>query len=45
MPLERSALALLIGLCLTTAAPAQTPLRLLVWINGDKGCNLSLIHI
>jgi len=39
MPLERSALALLIGLCLTTAAPAQTPLRLLVWINGDKGYN------
>ena len=39
MPLERSALALLIGLCLTTAAQAQTPLRLLVWINGDKGFN------
>jgi maltose/maltodextrin transport system substrate-binding protein len=39
MRLERSALALLIGLCLTAAALAQTPLRLLVWINGDKGYN------
>ena len=39
MPLERSALALLIGLCLSAAACAQTPLRLLVWINGDKGYN------
>jgi ABC-type glycerol-3-phosphate transport system substrate-binding protein len=39
MRLERGALALLTGLCLTTAALAQTPLRLLVWINGDKGYN------
>ena len=41
MRLERgaAALALLIGLCLTAAAQAQAPLRLLVWINGDKGYN------
>jgi len=24
---------------LSLAAAAQSPLRLLVWINGDKGCN------
>ncbi len=38
MPLERAAV-LLTAACLAFAAQAQTPLRLLVWINGDKGYN------
>ncbi len=31
--------ALVVSLCLAQAAAAQAPLRLLVWINGDKGYN------
>lgn len=41
MQLEARAAALLVALMLSGAAQAQgaTPLRLLVWINGDKGYN------
>jgi maltose/maltodextrin transport system substrate-binding protein len=39
MRLERSALALALLTVLAGAAQAQAPLRLLVWINGDKGYN------
>jgi maltose/maltodextrin transport system substrate-binding protein len=40
MPLERlRAAGVCVALLLATAAQAQTPLRLLVWINGDKGYN------
>ena len=39
MRLERGALALLTLLGLCAATQAQTPLRMLVWINGDKGYN------
>jgi len=35
-----AAVCMALALALTTrSAPAQTPLRLLVWINGDKGYN------
>ena len=37
-PEARAALALA-ALCLAGAAQAQAPLRLLLWINGDKGYN------
>ena len=39
MPLERCAVALALLTALAGAAQAQAPLRLLVWINGDKGYN------
>jgi maltose/maltodextrin transport system substrate-binding protein len=39
MRLERGALALALLTVLAGAAQAQAPLRLLVWINGDKGYN------
>jgi maltose/maltodextrin transport system substrate-binding protein len=34
-----AAIAMALGLCLPGPAAAQTPLRLLLWINGDKGYN------
>ncbi len=39
MQLERGAVALALLTALAGAAQAQAPLRLLVWINGDKGYN------
>ena len=39
MRLERVGLALALSACATLAAAQAAPLRLLVWINGDKGYN------